>query len=193
MVAGLYANVAQSGLSVICSGAEQAEQAECDISLPPLPADGTEEYILESYTHSSPSPDATAARFLEQATFGPTRYDIDMLVDGGLDFTSWVDEQMTMEGSSLREFYRRRVNPKFENSFKVGVSVVLVLICMCCVYVVEGMILWGRYILYGDAIVLLGMDLISCSFPPLFLPSFSLCRLSEQDLARSTAVGGCMR
>ena len=133
VVAGLYANVAQSGLDVICSDVS----GECDITLPTLPVDGSEEYILESYVHSSPSSDATAARFLEQATFGPTRSDIDALVAGGLDFNSWVEEQMTMEGkSSLREFYRRRVNPKFENSFKVGVSVSSsFVIYMCCMHV----------------------------------------------------------
>lgn len=113
--AGLFANTQQSGLDIDCTS---SGTGECDVTLPPLNAG--EEYILESYVHSSPSSDATAARFLEQSTFGATREDIDALVATGLDFESWLHDQMNMPVSSLREFYRRRVNPKFENAHYVG-------------------------------------------------------------------------
>lgn len=54
------------------------------VGLPLLASDTDDElnkiYVLTSYSHASPGPEADAARFLEQATFGPTRETIDSLV-----------------------------------------------------------------------------------------------------------------
>ncbi len=88
------------------------------MTLPPLSGEG-QEYVLETLTHSISS-EAEAARFLEQATFGPTREEIDALVGSGLDFETWVAEQMAMPPSSLRVFCRTRANPKYEHSSFTG-------------------------------------------------------------------------
>ena len=56
---------------------------------------------------------AAHARFLIQATFGPTRDAIDEL-DGpyAADYGAWIDAQMDLPLSSHREFYRSRLNPR---------------------------------------------------------------------------------
>ena len=49
---------------------------------------------------------ALAARFLKQATFGPSMTDIEALADTDLDFNSWIDDQQAMEASShLAHYY----------------------------------------------------------------------------------------
>ena len=119
--AGLYSNIDQSGLAVDCAPAD-GTPGVCDITLPTSPTleVGTQEYILESFERSLSS-EATAARFLEQSTFGSTRSDIDALVASGNDFESWLSNQMySIPASTMREFYRKRVNPKYENSYVFG-------------------------------------------------------------------------
>ena len=112
--AGLFANGATSGLAVDCTA-----ETTCDVTLPPLSGDG-QQYILESFAHSR-SAEATAARFLEQATFGSTRRDIDALVSSNLDYEAWLVEQMyDLPASSMRKFYRKRTNPKYEFSSVAG-------------------------------------------------------------------------
>jgi len=121
--AGLFSNGATSGLTLDCAS---GDGTMCDITLPPVRSG--EEYILETSTRSSVSSDTAytedelkAARFLEQSTFGPTVDSIDQLVANGLDFESWLMDQMyNLPKSSLREYYRRRVNPKFEFPYRVG-------------------------------------------------------------------------
>ncbi|MDA0346555.1 MAG: DUF1800 family protein [Verrucomicrobia bacterium] len=49
---------------------------------------------------------ALAARFLKQATFGPSMADIEALAEADLDFNSWIDDQQAMEASShLAHYY----------------------------------------------------------------------------------------
>ena len=118
MSAGLFAG-AESGLAVDCSAVETGGGTTCDVTLPLLSGDG-QEYILESFAHSLPI-EATAARFLEQSTFGSTRQDIDALVSTNLDYEAWLVVQMyDLPASSMREFYRKRVNPKYEFSSFAG-------------------------------------------------------------------------
>ena len=85
----------------------------------PLPAQN-KAYALTSYSHSSPGtgPEVDAARFLEQATFGPTQETIDSLVasssssTGEDKYMNWVKHQIeNVPMSSHREHYRRRANP----------------------------------------------------------------------------------
>ncbi len=40
---------------------------------------------------------ALAGRFLKQTTFGPTQADIDSLIESGLDFEGWMDDQMALK------------------------------------------------------------------------------------------------
>jgi hypothetical protein len=79
-----------------------------------------QQYVLETYRHIL-SEEATAARFLEQATFGTRQEDITALVATNNNFTEWVYNQIyDVPMSSHREFYRRRTNPKFEYPYQVG-------------------------------------------------------------------------
>ena len=113
--AGLFSNGATSGLTIDCAS---GDGTTCDITLPPVRSG--EEYIIESFTRPTLSSEAQAARFLEQATFGSTSETIHELVEGGLDFESWIIGQMNLAPSSLREYYRKRTNPKFEFPYALG-------------------------------------------------------------------------
>jgi len=55
--------------------------------------------------------EAFNARFLIQATFGPTRAGLDALQRG--TYEGWVTEQVGLATESHREFYRQRTNPRF--------------------------------------------------------------------------------
>ncbi|KAL7541680.1 LOW QUALITY PROTEIN: hypothetical protein ACHAXR_011131 [Thalassiosira sp. AJA248-18] len=112
---GLFARTG-SGVSVDCA---TSSSNECDVTVPPL-TEGME-YILESYEHGT-SEEAEAARFLEQATFGPSRETIDAMVSSSNDFASWVEDQLAMPKSSHRAFFRERMNPKFEFPYNVGAT-----------------------------------------------------------------------
>ncbi|KAK1734850.1 hypothetical protein QTG54_014310 [Skeletonema marinoi] len=104
--AGLFAR-SGSGLVVDCGGG-----TECELTLPSLGED--QEYVLESFSYEVTA-EAEAARFLEQATFGPTRESINELVATSNNFASWVHTQMyTTPASYHREFLRRNTHPKIE-------------------------------------------------------------------------------
>ena len=79
-------------------------------------------YRLESFQRTSLSSQAQAARFLEQATFGSTRDDINSLVSTSLDYEGWVTQQLNLPISSLREYYRKRANPKYEFPWFMGAT-----------------------------------------------------------------------
>lgn len=75
----------------------------------------TQSYVLTSYHHTGFGQEAEAARFLEQATFGPTRSTIDDLVTSSLSqeekYKMWVRNQVeNVPMSSHREMYRRNAN-----------------------------------------------------------------------------------
>lgn len=60
-------------------------------------------------------------RYLFQATFGTTKEELQALVSSSNDFASWLKHQMyELPMSSLRAFYRKHTNPKFEYPYKVG-------------------------------------------------------------------------
>jgi len=107
---------AQSLSAPICS------ESVCIFVGLPEPDSANESYVLTSYHHDGFGIEAEAARFLEQATFGPTRSTIDNLVASGENkYTTWVKNQIeTVPMSSHREYYRRRVNPRMEYPFAHG-------------------------------------------------------------------------
>jgi len=53
---------------------------------------------------------AAGARFLIQATFGPTHRDLESL--HGKSYVQWIQEQMALPVASHRAHYRKRVNPQ---------------------------------------------------------------------------------
>ena len=101
-------NIASGGVVVDCS-----DGTACNVTLPPLSGEG-QEYVLETLTRLISS-EAEAARFMEQATFGPTLDEINALVGSGLNFKTWVAEQMEIPLSSLRVFCRTRAKPKYKH------------------------------------------------------------------------------
>ena len=113
--AGLFSNSATSGLSLDC---DAGDGTTCDVTLPPVT--NGQQYILETFTRPTLSAEALAARFLEQSTFGTTRESMNDLVARGLDYENWIIEQMNMPISSMREYYRKRTNPKYEFPYALG-------------------------------------------------------------------------
>jgi hypothetical protein len=55
---------------------------------------------------------ARAARFLIQTTFGPTLAEINSLVSAGSNWTNWLLQQIQLPATSLRQYFRRRSNPR---------------------------------------------------------------------------------
>ena len=71
-------------------------------------------YRAEALTAANLSSNQLAARFLQQATFGPTRASISNLVNTfALDYGAWMDDQMQLPLFSHRVFFRERSNPTF--------------------------------------------------------------------------------
>ncbi len=106
----------------------------CAAQLPQLASGGgyTLQEVPAAHTASTASraSDASMARLLAQATFGPTRVELDALrsamdargvaaPDEGLVaredavFKDWVKAQIALPSSLHRAYYRRRVNPRF--------------------------------------------------------------------------------
>lgn len=88
---------------------------KCRIALP-APKEG-KQYVLKSYDYSHDlTSDDLKARFLERATFGPTKADI-------AAFTSpraWVDQQFAMTRTSHRRFFRERATDWFSYTGRSG-------------------------------------------------------------------------
>lgn len=94
----------------------------CNITLPPL-LNGSH-YQLTSFNMPSYSRKDEIARFLEQATFGQTLTDIASFgntSDLQLAFAEWIKtQQATVPLTSHREYYRRRMNARYEYASIVG-------------------------------------------------------------------------
>ena len=86
----------------------------CSFSSIPPPANNDTAYVLTTYSHSGFGDAAEASRFLEQATFGPTKTTINDLAASGLNFQGWIESQIALPATSLRETYRRNANPRYE-------------------------------------------------------------------------------
>ncbi len=81
--------------------------------------DSAQLYVLTTYPPKDIGMEAEAARFLEQATFGPNRDTIQQLVESseGDDqyLLTWVKDQVeSIPMNSHREYYRKRMNPRME-------------------------------------------------------------------------------
>ena len=106
-----------SSLTWSCSG------PSCVVDLPSLP-DGAV-YQLTSFDAPAlvrAGPDEVA-RFLEQATFGPTRADIDKFDFSNLPqaFANWIkDQQKNVPLTSHRAMFRQRMNSKMETATHQG-------------------------------------------------------------------------
>jgi hypothetical protein len=80
-------------------------------------------FQLTSFKTPPYSTNDEIARFLEQATFGPTLDDIEKFDTSNLQlsFANWVKAQQTIEPmTSHREYFRRRMNARFEFASPVG-------------------------------------------------------------------------
>jgi hypothetical protein len=95
----------------------QCSMETCTVELPVLASGST--FQLTSFEKPSYSRSDESARFLEQATFGPTRSDINAFNTGnlGLSFANWIKEQQTVVPlTSHREFFRQHLNSRFDLS-----------------------------------------------------------------------------
>ena len=95
--------------------------------LMPAPPSGRTYHVVEvNGTGTPPTASQTAARFLTQATFGPTKADIDAFTTTSTTSSSsttssaWVAAQMALPPSLHRAHWRRRANPRQPRSTAVG-------------------------------------------------------------------------
>jgi len=99
-----------SSLSFDCS-----ERPRCSVRLPKL--EGEKRYVLKSYDYGHElTPDDLTARFLERATFGPTKADIASFTSPDL----WMEQQLSMTGVSHRRVFRERVTDWFYYTSRLG-------------------------------------------------------------------------
>jgi hypothetical protein len=92
---------------------------KCTLVIPSLPStDPDAILVLMSYKYSIDA-QSEAARFLEQATFGPTRDSVAQLGDDlSNNIPAWIQNQMdpsTVPLTSHREAFRRQVGSAMEN------------------------------------------------------------------------------
>lgn len=93
----------------------------CNISLPLL-RNGSR-YQLTSFNAPSYTAKDEVARFLEQTTFGPTLADIATFDTANLQlsFANWIKtQQTTVPPTSHREYFRRRLNTRYEFPSSIG-------------------------------------------------------------------------
>jgi hypothetical protein len=93
----------------------QCSAESCSVELPALASGSI--YQLTYFPKPSYSRSDESARFLEQATFGPTRSDIKSVNNTdnlGLSFAKWIKEQQTVIPlTSHRELFRQRLNAPY--------------------------------------------------------------------------------
>jgi hypothetical protein len=99
-------------------------EASCDVDLPALD-DGTFYQLTTFATPTSSSVRKNEiARFLEQATYGPTRTEVTKLnASANLQqaFAAWIKEQQsTVPLTSHRAAFRQRMNSKMETATRIG-------------------------------------------------------------------------
>ena len=83
---------------------QNCNENACDIELPSLDNLEPHRYVLMTREQDLPL-NEKVARFLMQATFGPTMSDIDDLVKS--NFEQWVRSQIDMEPTYHREYFRK--------------------------------------------------------------------------------------
>ena len=95
----------------------------CTVTLPALPVGAS--YRLTTFATPTVTAKNTVARFLEQATFGPTRADIgqfNLASNLPQAFAGWVKDQQsaTVPLTSHRAMFRERMNAKMETATFIG-------------------------------------------------------------------------
>ncbi len=98
----LWGAVCGSAVLTACGGGGADPSATGSTSMA-APADGTATAQLAKGSAPAPAPAPTraeAARFLTQATFGPTDAEVDALV--ALGYSAWIDRQFTLPATSHR-------------------------------------------------------------------------------------------
>jgi hypothetical protein len=103
------ARAASPRLSFSCSG------STCNSLLPAVEAGAA--LVLEGY--ASPGASAEAARFLQQASFGPSKASISALQALGGP-VAWVRAELARPASLHRSYFRERVNPRVLASSPAG-------------------------------------------------------------------------
>lgn len=95
-------------------------QGTCNISLPPLPEGAS--YELTSFEEPSYSRLELAARFLEQATFGPKKDEIlSFSSASNLELADWIQEQQEdVSPMSHRALFRKHLNARSEVNGPLG-------------------------------------------------------------------------
>ena len=100
----------------------QCSMETCTVDLPVLASGSI--YHMKYFGKPSYSRSDESARFLEQATFGPTRSGINTFNTGnlGVSFANWIKQQQTMVPlTSHREFFRKHLNSRFDHSTPMSV------------------------------------------------------------------------
>jgi len=116
-VAGAYTH-----LNYDCS------ENDCYVDIPAIDDEqsSTDAFQLTSFDSSERvvgSDRRAVSRFLEQATFGPTRRVVDSWdYENDLDstFPSWVKQQIDEDATSHREYFRRRANTRIMSTVDTG-------------------------------------------------------------------------
>lgn len=106
----IYANNMAHLVSISCLG------NVCTIMLPEL-TDTTQFYEVASFGTLDRARDVLVARFLEQATFGPT---VETMTSFPEQYADWIEDQMTMDYISHREFFRSRANARKTTTSEQG-------------------------------------------------------------------------
>lgn len=82
----------------------------------PAPPVGQTYLVIETNGTATPMASQAAARFLTQATFGPTKTEIDAFAGS----SAWLAAQMTLPATLHRAHWRQRANPRQVRSTAVG-------------------------------------------------------------------------
>lgn len=99
-----------SNLTFVCNS------DSCSITLPNLPE--LYFYELVAFDYELPRQDEIA-RFLEQATFGPTRQAITSFPG---NFAAWIQEQQALPLTSHRQYFRERATRRSQTPSRRGVT-----------------------------------------------------------------------
>jgi len=106
---------------IVCQTSSSSFTSLCEIDLPPL-ASSSDRYIMISKIGSMDTP-KQIARFLEVTTFGVKKEEIDSLLNeewGPETRAKYVRQQMDVDITSHREYFRKRANQKFDSPSRIG-------------------------------------------------------------------------
>ena len=122
----------QLSVSVFRSVDLECNPSTCSLELPSL--NPGESYVLTSYSHTTSNKD-TVARLLESTTFGVTKADLeswDYSKDIDEVTEEWVKDQIRVEMTSHREYWRSRNNPVVSILCSIPLLLFLILKLLLC-------------------------------------------------------------